>query len=271
MKRAWIGLAVALAVLCLAVGCKKEPEAKKQFVVTFDFNGGTYRESSVEKETVEAGKTVSEPVHSPVKTYYKFVGWTKEKDGSTLFDFEKETITSDITLYAKYEALYTVGGKGPNGGYIIYENPSYNATSTWKYLEVAEKDFSAVVSGADAKSFAWGAAEAVSTETTIGSGASNTEKMSKLSSSVAKEVWKKTYIGGNTDWFIPSKAELEQVYKVVKEKGLSGFDGTYWSSSAVDTNQAYAVTFGTGGEDAATAATAKARTETYKLRLVRAF
>ena len=283
MKRALIVLVLALVALCLVVGCNKEPKAKAQFVVTFDYNGGTFREASKNTETVGEGETVSEPVFSPSKKYYKFAGWTK-KDSSALFDFENEKITSNITLYAKYEALYTVGGKGPNGGYIIYENPNYDEKSTtnnWKYLEVAEKDFD--VSSASGGSvttttkFAWGSSGTVETATTVGSGSKNTENMSKQGSAVAKEVWGKTYTGGTTDWFIPSKEELELIYKVLKAKGIS-LEGTYWSSSAVDADKAYAVAFSAGSEDAAAAAsatvgsaTAKARTDQYKVRLVRAF
>lgn len=280
MKRALIVLVLVLTALCLVVGCNKEPKAKAQFVVTFDYNGGTFNNASKDTETVGAGETVSEPVFSPSKKYYKFAGWTK-KDSSTLFDFENEKITSNITLYAKYEALYTVGGKGPNGGYIIYENPNYDEKSTtnnWKYLEVAEKDFdvnSASSGSASSGSvttttkFAWGSSGTVESATTVGSGSKNTENMSKQGSSVAKEVWGKTYTGGTTDWFIPSKEELELVYKVLKAKGIS-LQGTYWSSSAVDTDKAYAVAF-----DATSAtvgsATAKDRTDQYKVRLVRAF
>ena len=275
MKRALIVLVLALVALCLVVGCNKEPKAKAQFVVTFDYNGGTFREASKDTETVGEGETVSEPVFSPSKKYYKFAGWTK-KDSSALFDFENEKITSNITLYAKYEALYKVGDKTLNG-YIIYENPNYDEKSTtnnWKYLEVAEEDFrdeSRDSSGQliTTTKFAWGASGTVETATTVGSGSKNTENMSKLSSSVAKDVWGKTYTGGTTDWFIPSKEELELIYKVLKAKGIS-LEGTYWSSSAVDADKAYAVAF-----DAASAtvgsATAKARTDQYKVRLVRAF
>ena len=46
MKKSLVVLLIALVALTMVVGCKKEPEAKKQFTVTFDYAGGVYNEKS---------------------------------------------------------------------------------------------------------------------------------------------------------------------------------------------------------------------------------
>lgn len=65
--------------------------------VKFNSMGG----SLVEDEIVENGKTVKEP-QAPVKEGFVFKGWYTEKDCINQYNFSS-AITSDITLYAKWE------------------------------------------------------------------------------------------------------------------------------------------------------------------------
>jgi len=50
-------------------------------------------------------------------------------------------------------------------------------------------------------------------------------------------------IGG---WFLPSIYELQLIYSNLKNKGLANFSDDYWSSSEIDTTQAWAFNFSSG-------------------------
>ncbi|MCR5564630.1 MAG: InlB B-repeat-containing protein, partial [Gammaproteobacteria bacterium] len=71
--------------------------------VTFDSNGGT----AVQPVKVETGSTLDQP-QAPTKEGFKFVGWYKEAELTNKFNFENTEINNDITLYAKWNAIYTV-------------------------------------------------------------------------------------------------------------------------------------------------------------------
>ena len=71
----------------------------KEYTVTFEANGGT----SVAKQTIEEGKTATEP-KAPTKTGYTFKGWYV---GNTKFDFSTK-ITSNITLKAEWDKNKTI-------------------------------------------------------------------------------------------------------------------------------------------------------------------
>ncbi|MDO4541848.1 MAG: InlB B-repeat-containing protein [Bacillota bacterium] len=65
--------------------------------VTFNSNGG----SSVTSVTVDSGSKITAPT-SPTKSGYSFDAWYKDKDFKTKWDFTKDTVTENITLYAKW-------------------------------------------------------------------------------------------------------------------------------------------------------------------------
>ena len=53
--------------------------------------------------------------------------------------------------------------------------------------------------------------------------------------------------GGFDDWFLPSAAELEQIYKNLKTKGIGAFAGeVYWSSTGGANNMSGSFQFETG-------------------------
>lgn len=69
--------------------------------VTFNSQGG----SSVESLTnVVSGSTVNPP-SAPRLGGYSFVGWYKDEAGTQVWNFDTDTVTSDVTLYAKWEGI----------------------------------------------------------------------------------------------------------------------------------------------------------------------
>ena len=286
MKKSLVVLLITLVALTLVVGCKKEPEAKKQFTVTFDYAGGVYNSQSSDTDTVESGKTVSEPVFNPVKNKYtKFDCWTK-KDG-TKFDFENEKITSDITLYAKYKELYSVGGRGEKGGWIIYDVDADNTADGgagndglkssvcgYRFLEASPSDFSTVVNGTNTYDLHIGTTtNELSTQESLGSGANNTKVLAESTTlnSFAKDIYGHAGAGGATDWFIPSKDELYLVYRVIGKNATANFTkGDYWSSSLRGASSAYCLYFG-GDSEPNKNKTSSYTSSTARVRLVRVF
>ncbi|WP_186375594.1 InlB B-repeat-containing protein [Paenibacillus xylanexedens] len=73
------------------------------FTVNFDLKGGT---SVVDPKTLVEGSLVATPAE-PVREGYVFGGWYSDEGLTTVYDFATP-VTSNITLYAKWKALYTV-------------------------------------------------------------------------------------------------------------------------------------------------------------------
>jgi len=100
-----------------------ENEVKPEtFTVSFETDGG----SAVEKQSVEKGKTASNP-NAPTKKGYSFGGWYSDKECKTAYDFTS-AVTADLTLYAKWtEIKYTVSA-GANGYYTLKSNKTVSIT-----------------------------------------------------------------------------------------------------------------------------------------------
>ena len=71
--------------------------APTSYTVTFNTNGGT----AINPQTITAGEHVTKP-EDPTKDGYTFDGWYKDAEFTTAFDFVKETINADTTIYAKW-------------------------------------------------------------------------------------------------------------------------------------------------------------------------
>ena len=81
--------------------------------MTFNSNDG----SDIDSQTVDYGNTVAEPT-APTKNGYTFAGWYSDEGLVSAYDFST-TVTSDITLYAKWT-------KNSSGG--SYTPPTYKPT-----------------------------------------------------------------------------------------------------------------------------------------------
>jgi hypothetical protein len=117
----------------------------------------------------------------------------------------------------------------------------------WRYLEAAPRDLPQAQWGAHGKAIDGTA------ETGIGSGKKNTERIvAKLKewgeSGRAAQLCDGYEVNGYKDWFLPSKDELDLMYKNLKAKDLGNFkDEGYWSSSQYGSTNAWCQYFGDGG------------------------
>jgi uncharacterized repeat protein (TIGR02543 family) len=187
-------------------------------------------------EDVVDGSVISAPI-APQRPGFGFLGWYKENTLENLWDFDLDTVTQDVTLYAKWRD-YAVKDIGPSGGYIFYDKGS--VTDGWRYLEAAP-------ASTEWTDKVWGGAETVvgETEFTIGTGESNTgrivavlgdaepyEAFTDYAAKVCTDLVVTNDGVEYDDWFLPSLNELVEIYNVLIDNGLGGFAvGSYWSST----------------------------------------
>ena len=110
------------------------------------------------------------------------------------------------------------------------------------------------------------------TGTIIGAGQSNTQKIIQAqgSGNYAAKLCDDLVLNGYNDWFLPSKDELNELYK--NRHLIGGFNiinGAYWSSSENFNNTAWCQDFIYGGQSGNGNLTYK--TNAYRVRAVRAF
>ena len=162
---------------------------------------------------------------------------TVEVSDGALFDTQSYTITV---------AENGTCDIGPAGGCIFYDKGSYS--NGWRYLEAAP-----VSTEMDKE---WGSYGTLigGTGTGIGTGQSNTTIIvawlnSHGETDRAAQVCDALVYGGYSDWFLPSRDELDLMYEnlhnIVTPVG-GFFDGFYWSSSERTGTLAWSQFFLTG-------------------------
>ena len=147
---------------------------------------------------------------------------------------------------------YKIGDKGPGGGWIFFVDRE-DQYPGFTYLEAAPEDVG---------DHPWCDKTEVSIPETsgwrgdgVGCGKANTQSMLTVCASGAANV-AAAYRGprSKTDWFLPSRAELNLMYTNLRQAGLGGFSisspssGWYWSSSQnyLNVNYAWGQGFGSG-------------------------
>ncbi len=243
--------------------------------ITFDPEGGSIAEPQI--KIVTYGQPYGELARS-TRDGYTFAGWWTGENGTGTEITEATVFTgaSDRSLYAKWIFdVYT----GPAGGLVFYENPNWKVDG-WKYLEAApdgwydgDADSDGVYSSEDGDPFfQWGASGYVlnpsTTGTGIGTGSSNTanivnfhdtlwaqypekgdyytnptEYNNKNDGTVAATVCADYRGGGYSDWFLPSKDELNLMFQILHLNNFSTFESFYWSSSEDDADDAWMQNF----------------------------
>ncbi len=127
---------------------------------------------------------------------------------------------------------YQIGDTGPGGGIVFFDAGS---VQPWgRYLEAGPQLDGAEWCGED-----W-ELDIPGTMTMIGSGAANTTLMADACKTGAATSVREFDGGGMTDWFLPSKDELNELYEQRDTVGGFGIgnDGSsfdaYWSSTQSD-------------------------------------
>jgi hypothetical protein len=121
---------------------------------------------------------------------------------------------------------YAIGDTGPAGGLVFYDKGSFS--DGWRYLEAAPMDQSGGIQWYN------GSFTAIATDTAVGTGKANTDAIiaAQGEGNYAAALCKNLTINGLSDWFLPSKDELDRMYENLKKAGLGSFSGgMFWSSS----------------------------------------
>jgi hypothetical protein len=253
---------------------------------TGKYQGGSVRPvrafSGNKKAAVQAIEAVT--TTTTVKTTTTIAPTTTAKTTTTIAP------TTTVVASCATGGACAVGDTGPGGGKVFYVASSSFASlgsacfTTCKYLEAAPTGWDKAATPAgqtSCSSTSYGLGDPacewsgntsvdVATEQGIGSGYSNTSKIIAQNSTKGKAATAARAFqgGGKTDWHLPSKDELIQMY--LKKTTIGGFTTTeyssrYWSSSAHDDDEAWAKLFSTG-------ANGKSRKyEDHYVRPVRAF
>lgn len=86
-------------------------KAAPGYTVAFDTRGG----STVPSAMTAQNKTMVAPAN-PERSGYTFAGWYKDADCTQAWDFSKDVVTADMTLYAKWtKNAVAPGGNGDSG------------------------------------------------------------------------------------------------------------------------------------------------------------
>lgn len=138
---------------------------------------------------------------------------------------------------------YAIGDVGPGGGYVFI-TPTTASNSTGLYFETPEKTWSAAANGDNVTAGLAGGPMCVgalgttyqgNSNTAIGSGAANTTFVAGLAGSgTACYLAENLTYNNYTDWFIPSRDELQELYDNRASLGAANsFVGSqyYWSST----------------------------------------
>jgi uncharacterized repeat protein (TIGR02543 family) len=229
------------------------------YTVTFESNGG----SAVAAQAVGSGDKVTQP-SAPTKAGNVFINWYKEEALTNSWNFYSDTVSADITLYAKWWIQeYGVSNTGPGGGKIFYvSSEGFGPDNAWHYLEAAPSDISGKMNFGSLGT--WTTAQA----TAIGTGSANTSQIlsANQNASAAKACADYTN-NGKSDWFLPSKSELNQLY--TNRTWVGSFKSDfYWSSSVHGNGTAWVQSFSSGNQDYRIA---YASNVLYYVRPIRAF
>jgi formylglycine-generating enzyme required for sulfatase activity len=101
----------------------------------------------------------------------------------------------------------------------------------------------------------------------IGAGVDNTAKIvAACELNIAATICNDLVINGYSDWFLPSKDELNLMYQNLKKYGIGNFAGSfYWSSSEYSSNNAWNQYFDNGSQKYSN------KSNGFRVRAVRAF
>ena len=90
-------ISLVLLMMVIVVGCTKDEPVISEYIVTFNTQGG----NNIEALKVSEGMKVTKP-QDPTKENYIFSGWYKDAKHTAAWDFDKDVVNGDITLYAKW-------------------------------------------------------------------------------------------------------------------------------------------------------------------------
>jgi uncharacterized repeat protein (TIGR02543 family) len=104
--------AVLCAVVLVLSGCEvlsNPDKGTETYTVTFNANAGADSVTSLPAALtgISSGSKITAPAGNPVRNGYYFGGWYKESSCTTKWNFDSDTVSSSLSLYASW-TTYTV-------------------------------------------------------------------------------------------------------------------------------------------------------------------
>ncbi|CAK7041810.1 MAG: hypothetical protein PARBA_01394 [Parabacteroides sp.] len=90
-------ISLVLLMMVIVVGCKEDEPIIPEYIVTFYTKGG----SNIEAIKVSEGLKITKP-EDPTREDYIFSGWYKDAEHTAVWDFEKDRVMYNLTLYVKW-------------------------------------------------------------------------------------------------------------------------------------------------------------------------
>ena len=220
----------------------------------------------------KTGSCVLSPISNPTKlTMGTGASCTLTLNIAKTSNYPAKTSTKIITQKpCANGGVCAVGDTGPGGGIIFYKDLTRAVGS--QYFEAACAGWSdGTCGGSDltdptAEWGCFGTLIAGADGTNIGTGEKNTTDIWTRCPTVgtAAKRAKNLVLGGQSNWFLPSKDELNQMY--LRRTAIGGFStGGYWSSSEYFAPAAWMWNFDNGGQYP------NSKNSTHYVRPVRAF
>jgi len=221
------------------------------YTVTFNKNGGD-TEANPTTRTADYNTTVTLPT-APTRTGYTFESWNTLANGLGAVFNASTAVTDNLTVYAKWTAAptYALRDTGPGGGLVFYisDGGLHGLEAAPLATEWAEKQwgcYNTLISGADGTAIGTGDQNT----TDIVNGCAEADRAAKLAYDLVS--------GGKSDWFLPSKDELNKMYINLKSgtdensvvyTPVGGLDEIYFSSSEQSAKDAWYQDFYDGYQD----------------------
>ena len=162
--------------------------------------------------------------------------------GDATYNVGLDTVPLTITVGIPVVASGLGNGYGPAGGRIFYDKGEY--VFGWRYLEAAPSDQSTSIAWSTVTNTATGF---MGMGDAIGNGQANTTAIVGQAgcTSGAAYLCDNLTLGGYSDWFLPSRYELNELY--LNSAVIGHKFAWYWSSSEVSSSNAWLQNFDDGG------------------------
>jgi len=119
---------ILMTALCAAVFTSCEKDDVPTYTVSFDSKGGA---PTPQQQTVKEDGKVTKPA-DPTRDNFTFDGWAKaDNETSALWNFETETVTENMTLFARWAIIsYPVTFDSDGGSEVAAQNVAHGSSAS---------------------------------------------------------------------------------------------------------------------------------------------
>jgi len=121
-------MAAAFIFAAVFTSCETDKVEIPTYTVRFDSKGGT---PTPQEQTVKEDGRVTKPA-DPTRDNYTFTGWAKaDNEAAALWNFETETVSGDITLFARWAInTHAVTFDSDGGSAVTAQNVAHGSPAT---------------------------------------------------------------------------------------------------------------------------------------------